>query len=154
MPASDSGLILLQGNEVYAGKQFLLGTLHHSESEIIEFAKYMDPLPLHTDPEAAKKSMFGGIIASGAMLYIDAHRRWFVPQFGNSIICGLGIRNWNFTKPHFPETPYKSFLTAKALVPTPGKNSVQVEWYYEFFGEDGAVVQDLELPVLHRVDEG
>ena len=152
MPSLGSGLILLNGNEVFEGKQFELGTMKHSEAQIIEFARYMDPLPLHTDPEAAKKSMFGGIIASGAMLYIDAHRRWFVPQFGASIICGLGIRNWNFTQPHYPEMAYTAILTARELKPIIGKGSVQVEWYYTFLGDDGSVVQDLELPVLHRMD--
>ncbi len=36
-----------------------------SESEMIEFAKQFDPQPFHIDPEAARKSMYGGIIASG-----------------------------------------------------------------------------------------
>lgn len=36
-----------------------------SEDEIIEFASRYDPQYLHVDPEAAKESMYGGLIASG-----------------------------------------------------------------------------------------
>lgn len=36
-----------------------------SEADIIEFAKLYDPQSFHTDPEAAKDSPYGGLIASG-----------------------------------------------------------------------------------------
>ena len=36
-----------------------------SEAEIIEFARKFDPQYFHLDPEKAKASRFGGIIASG-----------------------------------------------------------------------------------------
>ncbi len=149
MPETHPKSITLNGQSVQAGQTFALGVMNHTEAEIIAFAQYVDPLPIHIDPEAAAKSIFGGIIASGAMLYMDAHRRWFIPLFGPSIVCGLGVRNWNFTKPHYPETPYAAFLTARELIHNPERGTVQVEWYYEFKAENGMLVQDLELPVLH-----
>ena len=36
-----------------------------SEAEIIEYARRYDPQFFHTDPVAAKRSAFGGLIASG-----------------------------------------------------------------------------------------
>jgi acyl dehydratase len=36
-----------------------------SEEEIIDFARRWDPQPFHVDPVRAKKSMFGGLVASG-----------------------------------------------------------------------------------------
>jgi acyl dehydratase len=36
-----------------------------SQDEIVAFARQFDPQPFHTDPEAAKKSFFGHLIASG-----------------------------------------------------------------------------------------
>lgn len=149
MPEAAPETIFLNGQSVFAGKTFALGIMQHTEAEIIAFAKYVDPLPIHTDPDVARKSIFGGIIASGAMLYMDAHRTWFVPMFGPSIVCGLGVRKWNFTKPHYPETPHHAFLTARELIFNPERGTVQVEWYYEFKAADGMIVQDLELPVLH-----
>ncbi len=36
-----------------------------SEEEILAFARQWDPQWFHTDPEAAKESIYGGLIASG-----------------------------------------------------------------------------------------
>ncbi len=41
------------------------GSIKVSEADIIEFARRFDPQPFHMDPEAAKHSVFGGLIASG-----------------------------------------------------------------------------------------
>jgi acyl dehydratase len=41
------------------------GSITVEESEIIAFAERFDPQPFHTDPVAAKQSVFGGLIASG-----------------------------------------------------------------------------------------
>lgn len=42
-----------------------LGTITIGESEIIEFARRYDPQAFHIDPEAARHTQFGGLIASG-----------------------------------------------------------------------------------------
>ena len=36
-----------------------------TQDEIVKFAREFDPQPFHTDPEAAKTSFFGKLIASG-----------------------------------------------------------------------------------------
>jgi acyl dehydratase len=61
------------------GTVFELGEVTVTEAEIIEFATKFDPQPFHVDPEAAKDSSFGGLIASGwhtgslwMRLYADA----------------------------------------------------------------------------------
>jgi acyl dehydratase len=41
------------------------GSIIVEEAEIISFAKRFDPQPFHIDPEAAEKSVYGGLIASG-----------------------------------------------------------------------------------------
>ena len=47
------------------GATIPVGTRTVTEEEIIVFARQFDPQPFHVDQEAAAKSMFGGIIASG-----------------------------------------------------------------------------------------
>lgn len=42
-----------------------IGATTLTEEAIIAFAKQFDPQPFHIDPVAAKRSSFGGIIASG-----------------------------------------------------------------------------------------
>jgi len=41
------------------------GTIAVEADEIVAFAKQFDPQVFHTDPEAAKQTPFGGLIASG-----------------------------------------------------------------------------------------
>jgi acyl dehydratase len=52
-------------------EDYIAGTVHEFGSvtieadEVIAFAKRYDPQPFHVDPEAAKETIFGGLIASG-----------------------------------------------------------------------------------------
>lgn len=41
------------------------GPIKVREDEILDFARRFDPQPFHTDPELAKSSIYGGLIASG-----------------------------------------------------------------------------------------
>jgi acyl dehydratase len=47
------------------GQEMELGERKVSEDEIIAFATQFDPQPFHIDKEAAAKSIYGGVIASG-----------------------------------------------------------------------------------------
>jgi acyl dehydratase len=47
------------------GEVIDLGTLSFTADEIIDFATRYDPQPMHVDPEAARQSIYGGLIASG-----------------------------------------------------------------------------------------
>lgn len=47
------------------GAVFTAGAMPVTAAEIIEFARKYDPQPMHTDPDAAAKARFGGLIASG-----------------------------------------------------------------------------------------
>jgi acyl dehydratase len=47
------------------GQVFELGEDIIREQEILDFARRFDAQPFHVDPEAAKASIYGGLIASG-----------------------------------------------------------------------------------------
>lgn len=47
------------------GDRIEMGRHTFEAEEIIAFARQFDPQPFHTDPEAAKASFFGGLVASG-----------------------------------------------------------------------------------------
>ena len=51
--------------DIEIGARRALGSYTFHEAEMIAFAKKYDPQPIHIDPEAAKKSLYGGLIASG-----------------------------------------------------------------------------------------
>ncbi|MCH4541679.1 dehydratase [Ochrobactrum sp. POC9] len=47
------------------GQNLVIGSYTFTPEEIIDFARKYDPQPFHLDAEAAKKSVFGGLCASG-----------------------------------------------------------------------------------------
>ncbi|HTY24934.1 MAG TPA: MaoC family dehydratase [Desulfomonilaceae bacterium] len=47
------------------GEVHEFGSIVAEEAEMIDFARRFDPQPFHTDPVAAKQTIFGGLIASG-----------------------------------------------------------------------------------------
>ena len=47
------------------GRVYEFGSITVDEAEVIDFARRYDPQSFHIDPEAAKKTVFGGLIASG-----------------------------------------------------------------------------------------
>ena len=47
------------------GDVYELGARRISREEIVEFARKYDPQPFHVDEEAARKTFFGGLAASG-----------------------------------------------------------------------------------------
>jgi acyl dehydratase len=51
--------------EIEIGQAMELGSHTFTSEDIIRFAKKYDPQPFHTDPEAAKDSHFGGLVAAG-----------------------------------------------------------------------------------------
>jgi len=52
--------------ELEIGTRSAAGPYLVSKDEIIQFAKQYDPIPRHTDEQAAARSMFGGLTASGS----------------------------------------------------------------------------------------
>jgi acyl dehydratase len=52
-------------DDLHAGDRVELGTVTVTEAEILEFARAYDPQPFHVDADAAARSPYGGLIASG-----------------------------------------------------------------------------------------
>jgi len=58
-----SDLVYFEDIEVGQAQRF--GHYEVTREEIIEYARQFDPQPFHVDEETARRSMFGGLIASG-----------------------------------------------------------------------------------------
>ena len=52
-------------DDLRAGERLDLGSVSVTEEEILAFARDFDPQPFHVDAEAAARSPYGGLIASG-----------------------------------------------------------------------------------------
>lgn len=73
------------------------------EDEIMAFARAYDPQSFHIDPEAAKDSVFGGIIASGIHTYAIAYKLLAdTGIFRTALIGGLGADEVRWPAPAWP----------------------------------------------------
>lgn len=80
-----------------------MGSFSFTKEEIIEFAKQYDPLPFHTDPDAAEQSIFGGLIASGYHTTVKTNRALVENYFRNTAMQGaLGIDDLRWKAPVRP----------------------------------------------------
>lgn len=70
--------------------------------EITEFARKWDPQPMHVDPNAAQKSNFGGLIASGAHLIAIVVRQLVTSSTPIAVIGALGLDEVRFLEPVRP----------------------------------------------------
>ncbi len=79
-----------------------------SQRELIEFSLKYDRQYFHTDPEKAKKSPFGEIIASGA--YTFAIWNMLNLEINGDIawIAGMGFENFIFPNPLRPSVSFKA----------------------------------------------
>jgi acyl dehydratase len=90
-------------DDIDAGTTVDCGSTTVSEREIVDFAREFDPLAIHTDPEAASASQFGGIIASGyhtlclsVRLLVDEIRS------KRAVVGGLGLEDVTWPTPVEP----------------------------------------------------
>ncbi len=61
--------------EISENDAFPLGTHLFTQVEIVQFGRLYDPQSFHTDPEAARSSHFGGVVASGWHTVCVGHRK-------------------------------------------------------------------------------
>jgi acyl dehydratase len=79
------------------------GSHEMTETGIVAFAEQFDPQPMHTDPEAAAETGYGGLIASG-LHTIGVATRLLVENFLNASTNrgGLGIDDLTWHRPVRP----------------------------------------------------
>jgi acyl dehydratase len=58
-----------------------------TEDGIVAFARRYDPQPFHTDPAAAARSQFGGLIASGIQVMAEC----FAALINDGFLAGTGM---------------------------------------------------------------
>jgi acyl dehydratase len=90
-------------------EDYVVGSVHEvgsftvEEKEIIAFAKRFDPQVFHTDPEGAKKTSFGGLVASGWHT-VGLVMRLLVENYFSKVanLSSPGVDELRWTKPVRP----------------------------------------------------
>lgn len=110
--------------------------------EIVDFAKKFDPQPFHVDEEAAKRSMFGRLAASGwhtAALTMRMACDGYLLDSSSMGSPGLDELKW--TRPVFAGDTLRLKVTVLDARPSrskPDRGAVQSRW--EVFNQHGELV--------------
>ena len=85
------------------GERAELGRHTFTEQEIVAFGRQYDPQPFHIDPEKARDSAFGGLIASGWQTCAVGMRLMVDAYISQTVSLGSpGIDNIRWLKPVRP----------------------------------------------------
>ncbi|HEX9578021.1 MAG TPA: MaoC family dehydratase [Myxococcales bacterium] len=101
------------------GESFELGEETIREQEILDFARRFDAQPFHVDKEAARRSMYGGLIASGwhtASLFMGMLVRSLLHDVASLGAGGLDELRW--LKPVRPDDKLRGRLTVLGKRPS------------------------------------
>lgn len=147
-----SFIIPMKIQDLKPGMQFEFPAQTLSQGEIITFAEQFDPLDFHTDPEAAKKSIFKKLIASGPHIFNLSHRKYWIPMFGKTVHAGLEISNWKFLKPIYADMLIHGKVEILDIKPNFDRNSAVIKWKYEFKNEQNELLQTLEMTIFHKLN--
>ena len=109
------------------------------KNDMLDFAKKYDTIPLHTDEEYAKSTVFGKLIAPGVMSFMSVWAKYLENDLaGNELLAGKSTRiEW--LKPVFSEDVLSSTCTVTNLVKRNAKNGL-VELTFEVFNQHGELV--------------
>ena len=124
------------------GRVFEHGSRTLSQDEIIAFARDWDPQRFDIDPESAKQTPYGGVIASGwhtgcvmMRLMCDAYLN------ESSCIGSPGIDEWRFALPVRPGDALRyraTVLEARTSASKPDRGIVK--WRWELLNQRGEAV--------------
>ena len=110
-----------------------------NKEDMLDFAKKYDNIPLHTNEEYAKKSIFGDLIAPGVMSFLCVWAKYLeIDLAGDELIAGKSSKiEW--LKPVFAEDVLTSTCTVTNLTKRNEKNGI-VELTFEVFNQQSELV--------------
>src|SRR5512145_227468 len=128
------------------GESFPMGERVLDRDEMMAFARQFDPQPFHIDEEAAKRSMYGGLIASGWHTVALVMRMMCDSYLNQSASLGSpGVDNVRWLKPVRPGDTIRArrtVLESRVSQSRPEMGLVKTRW--EVFNQDGELVMTME----------
>jgi acyl dehydratase len=124
----DAGMTFTRSISDRYFEDYVEGDVHHfgkiavEADELIAFAKRFDPQAMHTDPEAAKNTPFGGLIASGwhtASLVMRLYVEHYLTHVASLASPGLDELRW--LKPVRPGDTLSVRVTVLKTMPSKSK---------------------------------
>ena len=129
-----------------------------TEEEIIEFGTRWDSQPFHVDPEAAKDSVFGGLVACSVHLFAMAIGVWNrepAHEDRAAAVSALGFNNMRLKRPARPgdELKCKSVVIERRSSNSKPNLGI-VTFRNEVTNQNGELVFSFESSALIRKEKG
>jgi acyl dehydratase len=129
-----------------AGETVEMGSHTFTSEEIIAFARQYDPQPFHIDPDAARASFFGGLVASGWHTCAIAMRLMCESYVNRTASMGSpGVDNIRWLNPVRPGdtiTYRRTVLELRASKSRPNAGLMKSRW--DAVNQRGEVVLTME----------
>ena len=135
-------------DDLHVGQRFTTEAHEVDDRQIVESARQFDPQPFHTDSEAAKQSLFGGLVASGwhtAAITMRLQVTSGMPIAGGLVGLG-GELAW--PKPTRPGDVLHVESEIVSIVPSRSKPRGVVMFRSETRNQRGEVVQTTTVRLL------
>jgi acyl dehydratase len=132
--------------DFFEGLTVDLGNVEFTTDSIITFAREYDPQPMHTDPEQARGSIYGGLIASGWHTAGTYMRMLVDSVIGQSESLGSpGVDNLRWLKPVRPgDTLHGRFTVVEAKLSRSRPDRGIVRSRGEMVNQDNEIVMQVE----------
>ena len=114
------------------GQKFALGSTSFTADEIVDFGRRYDPQSFHVDADAARQSLFGGLIASG--WHVTAKlMRLFVDNYVDqrTALGSPGVDEVRWLKPVRPGDTLNAWVVCAGKVPSksrPEMGIIHEQW--------------------------
>jgi acyl dehydratase len=131
--------------DFHPGQTIELGTRMIDREEILEFARKYDPQPFHVDEEAARQSIYGGLIASGWHTAAMFMRLLVDTVASKSASLGSpGIDEIRWLKPVRPGDTLSARMVVLDVVPSRSKpDRGHIRASHELFNQAGEKVMTM-----------
>jgi len=142
--ASSENASALYFEDVAFGCEYVSGCRPVTESDLVSFSDISgDRHPIHTDPEFARKTVFGQRILHGPFGIAVALGLFSeFAEFTDAAIAVTDIREWRFLAPVFigDELTLRMRIESKRMISAGGRGVVQRRM--ELVNQNGKVVQE------------
>ena len=109
------------------------------KEKMMAFARDYDPIPLHTDEEYAKGTIFGKLIAPGVMSFMSVWAKYLENDFvGDELIAGKSTK-MEWFKPVYADDVLSGKVTITDLVKRNARNGL-VTVTIDIYNQNGELV--------------
>ena len=137
--------------DFHVGQKFAFGHYSVTTEEIVEFASEFDPQPQHLDEEAGKRSILGGLAASGWHICSIAMRMCVDGLFGKSEARGgTGVEDCRWLKPVRPGDVLRMEIEVLELRAHPRRPVGFVKMRWDIFNRRDMVCSIVTTPLFER----